>query len=318
MKDDIPYTGWLDDGHDRINADFIGGNIVLGITKENYYGHDKNEYNPNAGRFLVVRNTRTLIVVEVNTRRLISEHYFDEKGVNREVVYFKPKDPETKKVIEGLPDITYEYRPSFNLHGFDAAEGQGYRVHRDEESGDAVLRVADVDLVCLFNRALQVRKTIELVSGDSDKLENKKKITALKMTEGPAERIVSSDSDDDQYLNVFGDKKAKADESKADSGSVEKIGMLHKDINRDFYLRYLDWLMRMLYTGERSAAEKAEKGEFDKILKEDNKIELSESSFNIYTHLLRHYRNAANQNDACMLIYLVKAVEKHLESLVTI
>lgn len=35
-------------------------------------------------------------------------------------------------------------------------------------------------------------------------------------------------------------------------------------------------------------------------------------------HLLRQYRKASNQNDACMLIYLVKAVEKHLESLATV
>ena len=260
MKDDIPYTGWIDDGFDRIDADFIGGNIVLGITKENYYGHDKSEYNPNAGRYLVVRNTRTLIVVEVNTKRLISEHYFDEKGINREVVYFKPKDPETKKEIEGLPYVAYPYKPSFNVHGFDAAEGQAYRVHREEGSEDAVLRVADVDMVCLFNRALQVRKTIELVSGDSSKQENKKKITALKLTEGAAERDVSSDSDDDKYLNVFGDRKPKPDQTKSEANTVEKIGLLHKDINRDFYLRYLDWLMRMLYTGELTAQERAEKG----------------------------------------------------------
>lgn len=318
MKDDIPYTGWIDDGHNEINADFIGGNIMLGITKENYYGQDKNEYNPNAGRYLVVRNTRTLIVVEVNTKRVISEHYFDEKGVNREVVYFKPKDPETKKVIEGLPDVSYPYKPSFNVHGFDAAEGQAYRVHKEDDSEDTVLRVADVDLVCLFNRALQVRKTIELVSGDTDKLANKKKISTMKLIDGEAEKNVSSDSDDEKYLNVFGEKKVTNQESNKSMNSVEKIGALHKDINRDFYLRYLDWLMRMLYTGELTAAERASNGQFDKILKEDNKIELSESSINIYMHLLRQYKGAKNQNDACMLIYLVKTIEKHLESLVAI
>lgn len=256
LKGEIPYTGWIDDGTEKMSAEYIGGNIDLNIKEENYYGQDKSEYNPNAGRYLVVRNTRTLIVVEVNTKRLISEHYFDEKGLNREVVYFKPKDPETKKVIENLPDVKYPYKPSFNLHGFDPADGQAYRVHQAEGSEDTVLRVAEVDMICLFNRALQVRKTIELVSGDTDKLANKKKITALKMIEGEAEKCVSSDSDDDKYLNVFGDKKANVEESKIVTNTTEKISNLHKDINRDFYLRYLDWLMRMLYTGELSAEEK--------------------------------------------------------------
>ena len=143
----------MDDGSEKLSSDFIGGNIDLHIAQENYYGQDKNEYNPNAGRFLVVRNTRTLVVIEVNTKRVISEHYFDEKGLNREVHFFKPKDPSTKKVIEGIPDVDYSYKQSFNVHGFDAAEGQAYRIHQ-QEGGDTVLRVADVDLICLFNRAL--------------------------------------------------------------------------------------------------------------------------------------------------------------------
>lgn len=76
--------------------------------------------------------------------------------------------------------------------------------------------------------------------------------------------------------------------------------------------------MRMLYTGTDSAMERAQSDKFDAILKEENKVEISESTINIYMHLLREYKNAKNQNDACMLIYLVKMIEKHLESLAVI
>jgi hypothetical protein len=78
----------------------------------------------------------------------------------------------------------------------------------------------------------------------------------LKLTEGEAERNVSSDSDDDKYLNVFNEVKKKP-EGEEKGPEKEIIGKLHKDINRDFYLRYLDWMMRMLFTGSDSALERA-------------------------------------------------------------
>ena len=130
--------------------------------------------------------------------------------------------------------------------------------------------------------------------GEAGKAENSQKITSLKLTEGEADKCVASDSDDDQYLNVFNDIKAKAEESGAKKEEVETIGKIHKDINRDFYLRYLDWLMRILHTGNASICSELQAGEFKKILKEDHKIELSESSFNIFLHLLRQYKAAKN------------------------
>jgi hypothetical protein len=154
MKDALPYTGWIDDGKDMINADFIGGNITLGITKDNYYGEDPNDYNPNSGRYLVIRNTRTLVVIDVAHKRVVSEHYFDADGLKREIVYSKPKNAETQETIEGLPDIQYDYKDSFNYHGFDVAEGHAYRIHKDQETKEALLRVADVEMMVLFNRAL--------------------------------------------------------------------------------------------------------------------------------------------------------------------
>jgi hypothetical protein len=91
------------------------------------------------------------------------------------------------------------------------------------------------------------------VSGDPNKAKNSQKIHTLNFISGEAEQNVSSDSDDEKYLNVF---KEKNEEQKIlPENEIEKISAIHKEINRDFYLRYLDFLMRMLYTGKTSPQE---------------------------------------------------------------
>lgn len=315
LKNGFIYGGWIDDGSGKFLVDFIGGNAVLGVTKDNFYGPNAKDYNPNTGRYIVCRNQRSLVVIDETTFNVIDEQYYTEGRFLDNSRFFKPVNPETKEPYE-LDDVSYTYSgKNFQVQGFDVADGLAYKLDYAKDSKSFNLNVCNVEMICLFNRALQARKAIKFNPGTEEEAKIKKIATILNLQNVPSNLDVSSDTDDDEYLDIFGSNTSGS--TKTSSGG-SKISDIHQSANNDFYLRYLDWLMRVMYTGKTNIAELVDSSDKTKVLKEFNKTELNESFFKILIHFLKKYRKASNENDACMLIFLIKSVQKHLEKLIHI